>query len=75
MGQPEIILLHPLNRSGVADVCGFITHAVYVQALNKWSGSFTRADEHMLQLFGVHLGNTLTKSRYYEEAKWVISQQ
>lgn len=43
------------------------------QALNKLSGQFTPADENLLQLFGVHLGNTLTKSRYYEEAKCVCS--
>eukprot|EP00878_Enallax_costatus_P030571 GHUV01033304.1.p1 GENE.GHUV01033304.1~~GHUV01033304.1.p1 ORF type:complete len:118 (+),score=10.19 GHUV01033304.1:509-862(+) len=44
-----------------------------MQALNKLSGPFTQADENLLQLFGVHLGNTLTKSCYYEEARWVCS--
>jgi hypothetical protein len=39
------------------------------QALNKLSGSFTRVDEQHILLFGVHLGNTLAKSRFYEEAK------
>lgn len=40
-----------------------------VQALNKLSGGFTKVDEQHIQLFGVHLGNTLSKSRFYEEAK------
>jgi hypothetical protein len=40
-----------------------------LQALNKQSGPFTKADEQHIQLFGVHLGNTLSKSRFYEEAK------
>lgn len=40
-----------------------------LQALNKHSGAFTRADEEHIQLFGVHLGNTLAKSRFFEEAK------
>lgn len=39
------------------------------QALNKLSGAFTEADEQHIQLFGVHLGNTLAKSRFYEEAQ------
>jgi GAF domain-containing protein len=40
-----------------------------LQALNKRSGPFTANDEQHLQLVGVHLGNTLAKSRFYEEAK------
>lgn len=37
-----------------------------LQAVNKSRGSvFRAADEANLELFGVHLGNTLTKSRLY----------
>jgi GAF domain-containing protein len=39
------------------------------QALNKHSGAFTKQDEQHLQLFGVHLGNTLAKARLFEETK------
>lgn len=35
------------------------------QALNKVAGPFTALDEANLELFGVHLGNTLSKSRFY----------
>eukprot|EP00878_Enallax_costatus_P011773 GHUV01012289.1.p1 GENE.GHUV01012289.1~~GHUV01012289.1.p1 ORF type:complete len:856 (+),score=231.71 GHUV01012289.1:611-3178(+) len=51
----------------IADTSG--TNVAVLQALNKLSGPFTQADENLLQLFGVHLGNTLTKSCYYEEAR------
>jgi hypothetical protein len=40
-----------------------------LQALNKHCGAFTKADEQHIQLFGVHLGNTLAKARFFEEAK------
>ena len=37
-----------------------------VQAVNKLAGTcFSTVDEANLELFGVHLGNTLTKSRLY----------
>jgi len=40
--------------------------AFCLQAVNKAGGSsFLPADEANLQLFSVHLGNTLTKSRLY----------
>jgi hypothetical protein len=40
------------------------------QALNKRGGAdFDAADEQHLRLFSVHLGNTLAKLRFYEEAK------
>lgn len=45
-----------------------------LQALNKNSGPFTSIDEQHIQLFGVHLGNTLSKSRFFEEAKYVWQQ-
>jgi GAF domain-containing protein len=40
------------------------------QALNKRGGAdFSAVDEEHLKLFSVHLGNTLAKIRFYEEAK------
>jgi hypothetical protein len=40
------------------------------QALNKRDGAdFSAVDEQHLRLFSVHLGNTLAKIRYFEEAK------
>lgn len=40
------------------------------QALNKRGGAdFSAVDEQHLKLFSVHLGNTLAKIRFYEEAK------
>ena len=41
-------------------------NCIGVQAVNKLAGTcFSTADEANLELFGVHLGNTLTKSRLY----------
>ncbi|WIA12087.1 hypothetical protein OEZ85_012163 [Tetradesmus obliquus] len=51
----------------IADMSG--KNIAVLQALNKRSGSFTKLDEQHLQLFGVHLGNTLAKARLYEETK------
>lgn len=51
---------------------GFVAihmRVVVLQALNKHSGHFTKVDEQHIQLFGVHLGNTLAKARFFEEAK------
>lgn len=40
------------------------------QALNKRGGAdFSPIDEEHLKLFSVHLGNTLAKIRFYEEAR------
>lgn len=40
------------------------------QALNKRGGAdFSPVDEQHLKLFSVHLGNTLAKIRFYEEAR------
>ncbi|KAF6255057.1 hypothetical protein COO60DRAFT_253612 [Scenedesmus sp. NREL 46B-D3] len=51
----------------IADISG--KNIAVLQALNKHSGPFTKLDEQHLQLFGVHLGNTLAKARFHEEAK------
>ena len=61
---------HQLRVPAVVDGCCRFTRLLHIlQALNKRSGPFTANDEQHLQLVGVHLGNTLAKSRFYEEAK------
>ena len=39
-----------------------------LQALNKKSGHFTDLDQQTLELFSVHLGNSLTMARLHASA-------
>jgi hypothetical protein len=42
-----------------------------LQALNTRSGKpFTQDDQANLNLFSVHLGNTLSKSKLHEQVGW-----
>ncbi|GBG00359.1 cAMP phosphodiesterase [Raphidocelis subcapitata] len=75
---------HPLFNPAIDARTGFRTRNILccavndvnnepiavLQALNKRGGAdFSAVDEQHLRLFSVHLGNTLAKIRFYEEAK------
>ncbi|KAF5826772.1 hypothetical protein DUNSADRAFT_2079 [Dunaliella salina] len=74
---------HPLFLAQVDRITGYRTRNILcasisdmngrivavLQALNKVDGKqFTSADEHNIQLFSTHLGNTLSKAKLHDKA-------